>query len=502
MNSTPALRSRLGGGVFVGLCSVELFERLAYVGVRSVVPIYIMQADEPGGLHLSAADKGNIYALWFLVQSLLPVVTGGFADRYGYKRMLGLAITSIAMGYVLMAFMRDYWSFLGAIAVLAMGTALFKPSLQGALAQLLDKSNASLGWGIFYWIVNVGALIAPFAATAILGDDHAREDWRNLFLASAAVTLLNLTLLVFVKNVPSAVTEHESPLNVLKKTIRNLSEPRLMCYLMILSAFWLMMWQLWDLQPNFIQDWIDSSTIAEHLQFLPGGLYDFLTEETSSGHRIPQQLLIWINPLLIVVLVIPFSWVVRRMRTLSAMLIGMGLAIIGFGVAGFSSNGWVLIAGIAVITVGEMLTVPKQNEYLGLIAPPDRKGLYLGYANIPVGIGGALGAKLSGYLYENFGEKATLALKYLAEHTSTDAAVAWDGSVASLEAATRIDRSAAMARLQEVLGIDSEEATQLLWDTYHPQYHVWIPLLAIGVLAMLAFAVYGRKASKWTDMNI
>ena len=72
---------------------IEMFERLAYYSVRSVVAIYIMQADDPNGLHLTAADKGTIYAFWFVFQSILPTFTGGFADRYGYKKSLFVSIT-------------------------------------------------------------------------------------------------------------------------------------------------------------------------------------------------------------------------------------------------------------------------------------------------------------------------------------------------------------------------------------------------------------------------
>ncbi|HOS38138.1 MAG TPA: MFS transporter, partial [Spirochaetota bacterium] len=71
---------------------MEMVERLAYYGVRVVIPIYIAQADEPGGLHLCQEEKGFIFMWWALVQSGLPVFTGGFADRYGYKRQIAIAI--------------------------------------------------------------------------------------------------------------------------------------------------------------------------------------------------------------------------------------------------------------------------------------------------------------------------------------------------------------------------------------------------------------------------
>ena len=122
--------------------TIEMWERLAaFYNLRVMAPIYIMQADNPGGLHLTAANKGTIYAWWAIFQSILPVITGGLADRFGYKRTLGFAVSTMMVGYLLIAFMRDvsgisnYWSFFIAILVLATGTAFFKPSIQGLHAR-------------------------------------------------------------------------------------------------------------------------------------------------------------------------------------------------------------------------------------------------------------------------------------------------------------------------------------------------------------------------------
>src|SRR5256885_744890 len=83
------------GRVFWILNSIEMWERLAFYNLRVMAPIYIMQADNPGGLHLTAADKGTIYAWWAAFQSLLPTVTGGYADRFGSLLVLGILFFSL-----------------------------------------------------------------------------------------------------------------------------------------------------------------------------------------------------------------------------------------------------------------------------------------------------------------------------------------------------------------------------------------------------------------------
>lgn len=189
------------------------------------------------------------------------------------------------------------------------------------------------------------------------------------------------------------------------------------------------------------------------------------------------------------------------MRTLSAMLIGMVVATIGVLVAGLTGNGWMLILGIVFFSFGEMATGPKKSEYLSLIAPPGKKGLYLGYVNIPVGLGVFIGSYIAGFTYGHYGEKATLSLRFLVEHTPFAAGQTWDRNVHSLQTVTGVARSEAFATLQEVLGVNAEAATRLLWETYDPQYYVWLPFAAIGVLAAIALGVFGRLAKRWNDMN-
>ena len=496
------------GRTYWMLNSIEMFERLAYFGVRAVVPLYIMQATEPGGLHLTAVHKGWIYMWWAILQSWLPLFTGGIADRYGYKKVLVGAISANIVGYVMMAFLHSYYGFFAGILVLATGTAFFKPALQGSIAQNLTAKTSSLGWGIFYWVVNIGAVMAPIVATAILGTPHSGEGWRNLFLASAVFTSMNLLLLFTFRDVPSGADKSLGLVKVFGTTVENIWpywyrggswhkgrltlglsaavaglvafivaaspiswiglaaffigivvavhleggektwQPRLPIFLLIMSCFWMMMYQLWDLHPNFIKDWVDSSDVANSL---PGFVPDSWREYSDTGEvAVQQQMLLNINAALIIIMVVPISWLARNMRTLSAMLVGMSVATIGVVVAGMTQNAWFLLLGIVFFSLGEMWTGPKKNEYLGLIAPPGKKGLYLGYVNIPIGIGVGIGSMVAGIVYDNYGEKANLALKELAARPALIA-----------RAARSIDWSDSLDKLPELLAIERDQAFEI-----------------------------------------
>lgn len=471
-NAPEEAAGKAFGRSFWMLNSIEAFERLAYFGIRSVVPLYIMQATEPGGLHLTAMHKGTIYAWWAVFQSFLPIVTGGIADRYGYKRILAMAITMNVIGYVMMANLHDYVGFFAGILVLATGTAFFKPALQGSIAQNLTKKNSSVGWGIFYWVVNVGAVTAPIIATAILGRPHSAEGWHNLFYACAGFTACNLLLLLTFKDVPSGADKTENPFAVLVRTIVNILDIRLIAWLLIMSCFWLMMYQLWDLHPNFITDWVDSSMLATN--WLPSGWLEY-SDRGMPG--VQQQMLLNLNAALIVCLMVPLSWAARKMRTLSAMLVGMCVATIGVLVAGLTGNGVMLLCGIVFFSLGEMWTGPKKNEYLGLIAPPGKKALYLGYVNIPVGVGLFFGSYLAGYVYDNYGEKATLALKHLGTDTQLVAKAAkasdWSDSLGAVPGILQIDRGQAFELATAELAVDPEiAATRLQEDFRYDHGHL------------------------------
>ncbi|MBE6400791.1 MAG: MFS transporter [Verrucomicrobia bacterium] len=515
---------------FFELNFIEMMERLAYNSVRVVAPIYIMQADNVGGLHLTAAAKGTLYAWWAVVQCFLPIITGGFADRYGYKKMMVISVATMSIGYLLMAFLRDlpsldalagtlafdgvngnYIGFLIGITVFATGSALFKPGIQGALSHTLPKEKSSLGWGVFYWVVNIGALIGHYIPVVFLSENFMSDAlgvansvarWRLVFIISAAMILVNFLPLLFFKDTPSGASKTLGIGRVLVNAIKDIFQPRLLTWILIMSGFWLMMFQLWDLQPNFLEDWVSSANVAATANaILPESISKYFVETLPDGTlRIPQAVLISANATFIILGVVGVSWITRKMRTLDAMIFGMAMATIGVVVAGYTQNAWFFLLGVLFFSLGEMFTGPKKSQYLSEIAPNDKKGVYLAYINIPVGVGIFAGAKLAGLIYGNVGEKATLALRYIAEQKGIEWRPFFD-NVSDLEKTLGITRNEAMPALEKMLNLSSQEATTLLWDTYSPNLTVWLPFAAIGVVSAIALVIFSQMAKKWKDMN-
>ncbi len=454
---------------------MEMIERLAYYGVRVVIPIYIAQADEIGGLHFTMSDKGFIFMWWALVQSALPVFTGGFADRYGYKKQIVVAILLKGLGYVLMATQREFWPFFSGCLLLAAGTAVFKPPIQGTFVKTLTDSTSGVGWGFFYMVVNIGGFLGPPIAHFLCG-----YSWPMVFYGCAALVSLNLLWLLTYREVDSGADRSTGVWEVVATTARHLLNVRLIVFILITSVFWAVLMQLWDMLPNFIVDWVDSSSLARHLPAF------MLSRDVARGPQIAQEWVINFNPFLIILLVAPLSWYVnRKMRRLTSMFLGFLTASLGVYTAGASMSIYFCLAGIACFSVGEMLCSPKMSEYLGVIAPPDCKALFMGYANIPVAIGWGYGSFIGGQIYERAGEKAGLALRYMSE---------------VLKVPELPERSQAFAALTERLGQSPAQVTQLLWDTYDPS-QVWTPFALAGILAAIALFIFNHLAKRWHDVN-
>jgi len=455
---------------------MEMLERLAYYGVRVVIPIYIAQADEIGGLHFTQGEKGIIFFWWAIFQSLTPMISGGFADRYGYKKTIAVSIIIKVLGYVLMATQTSFWPFLIACCVLAFGTAIFKPGVQGTMCQTLNKKNSSVGWGTFYMLVNIGGFLGPPLAHYLYG-----YSWPVVFYGCAAIVSLNLLMLLTYKDPEPGGEQRGNPFKVLRDTIANIFNVRLLVFILLMSGFWLMFMQLFDLLPNFIVDWVDSSAVVRDL-----GLPDWMLQQNSTrAPQISQEWLINANAGLIVLAVIFVSFLVSRIRRVMSICLGIVVSSVGLIAAGFTTSGYLCLMGILVFSVGEMLASPKMNEYLGVIAPEGKKGLYMGYANIPQGIGWAVGSVYAGNIYERLGEKANLAIDYLSQNYGI----------------TGVERPEAMNKLMEVSGLSAQEATNLLWDAYDP-YALWYRFAAIGIVSAVGMLFYARWVKRYEAPDV
>ncbi len=352
---------------------IEAGERLAFFGCRAVLPLY-MVGSGTSELGLSYSEKGVIYMVWALLQCLIPMISGGYTDSYGYKKSLYLAFGLNICGYVLMANAADFWTMMAAGALVGTGTAIFKPPVQGAVARSLDASNSGLGFGIFYWIVNIGGFLAPMAASWARGNE-AHPTWHHVFYGAAIVTAINFLPTIFLFQEPEIDDEKKGRKSwtVFKETMLILwNDKPMLRFLLVVSGFWFMFMQLWDLLPNFIDEWVDTRDVGGFLGSIMGdAAKGFLTAEGAAK----PEILINIDSFTIILLVLPLSWLFARYRMMTSLVIGMVISLVGFVATGLTTVGWVCAAMIFVFAIGE-----------------------IGYSNIPFAIGWAAANGISGPL--------------------------------------------------------------------------------------------------------
>ncbi|MFN3202763.1 MAG: MFS transporter [Bradymonadia bacterium] len=478
---------------------MELVERFAYYGVRTVLPVFMVLSLAEGGPEFTHTQKGSIYAIWALVQSFVPVFSGVFADRYGYKINIAISTVLKILGYLLMGYCitiaeslagmpiaearaqgtdLTYWIFFSGAQLLALGTAIFKPGVQGLLANEMPPDKAALGWAIFYQCVNIGGFVGPFIAGYL-----RILEWEYVFLlCSAAIALNFIPLFMFAEPKREHKDEGSIP-DLIGRAVKGLLEPRLFFFTITFAGFWLMFYQLFDILPNFIDDWIDSRAAAEML----AGMFGEGAIPTTNGGNLTQEWIINFNPLLISLFAWVFGYMTGKMHSLTAIIIGIAIAAVGIYGLGTSMSGWVIFLAIAGFSVGEMIASPTKMRYVSSIAPPGKQGQYMGYVNMTVGIGWSIGSIVAGNLYEHGGDKVNLAKKYLIEKANLAA-----------DMVNGLPKDKVMPLFEETAKVDAWGARQLLWDTYEP-YSMWMIFMAIGIGSMIMLIGYNavvRAAEK------
>ncbi|HVP38645.1 MAG TPA: MFS transporter [Candidatus Saccharimonadales bacterium] len=455
---------------------MEANERLAFFGVRAILPLSMVYAVAQGGMGLTYSQKGLIYSVWALVQCLVPMISGGFTDQYGYKKSLYVAYTINILGYLCFAFATGFWSALGASCLIGLGTAIFKPPVQGTIAKASTEDNSSIAWGVFYWMVNLGGFLAPMLAAQLRGETN----FKLVFYCAAGVTAFNFvpTLLFYKEPEKVGPSEYKSPGQTFVDTITTLKDKNFLIFLGIFSGFWFMFMQLWDLLPNFIDEWVNSRDIAGAVHAMnPGWLL-------ASGNVKPE-ILVNIDSAAIIAFMLIIAWMTGKLHPMVALISGMVVSVVAFIGTGVFNVGLLVALAIFIFAVGEMMCSPKFSEYIGLTAPADKKAVYMGYSNIPFAVGWGLGNLISGPLYEHLGSRVHFAREYLVHNLGMPAA-----AVARIPEENVL--STMTARLNGGLGGTVEQANTLLWNAHHP-WRVWVILGAVGLLSTLAMVGYYQK---------
>ncbi len=359
---------------------MELFERLAYYGQQIVFMIYMRNK-----LGFSEAEAGQLSGIFGGLLYLLPILGGTLADKWGFRRAFNIAFSILALGYFLIGSMgmtafasiyggvSQYWLLVIFLVFTAFGGSFIKPSVLGTVAVTTKPETKSLGFAIYYWLVNVGAMLGPTIAYFVrdsLGNEYV---YMVSALSCFAMLIVNMAL---YKEVRSASTEvAESLAKKFANLFVVLANFKFMIFLLIYSLYWIIFWQEFIIVPYYVTDFIDAQYPYEILQS-------------------------WAGAGAIILFQIPLNRLTKNVKTPTAILLGFALSSLIWVIIGIYPSVPTIAAGIVAFAVGEMIQAPRYYEYISEIAPPGQQGLFQGYAFLPIAIARFVGDPLGGWLYQ------------------------------------------------------------------------------------------------------
>ncbi|NNM98237.1 MAG: MFS transporter [Candidatus Eremiobacteraeota bacterium] len=360
----------------------EIFERLSYYAVFSTLALYLNQT-----LGFSSALSASLSGIFGGAVWVMAIFGGALADRIGFRRALSAAYFILTCAYFMVGSIGAPWLapvravvplglLAGVILFLpALGVALVKPSVVGTTARASKESVRSIGYAIYYTMVNIGSTMGPFLA----GWLHSRLPPQDVFLIAAlSVALMFFVVLIFFREPRARADESSSSL---AKTARDFltvfSNWRFVLFLVIFSGYWIVYWQQYLILPIYIHDYVDPNANT--------------------------AMILITDPLIVITLTVAMNALTRRIPSFKALTLGTLVTSVGWLLIATKASVLMAILSLVVLALGEIIQSPRYYEYISRLAPPGQQGTYMGFAFLPIGIGSIVGGWFGGTLLQHYG---------------------------------------------------------------------------------------------------
>lgn len=455
---------------------IELFERWAWYGMYMAFALYLVNSKDTGALGLSQAQKGIIIGTGSMLLYFLPVITGAISDKVGYKRILFLSFTIYISGfYMIGSFDTFGWMFFAYVWT-CIGGAFFKPIISAMIARNTTPETSSIGFGIFYMMINIGGFIGPFIAGVLM-----QKSWDYVFYMSMITIGVNYLITAFFFREPVKAEKGTSLLKSIKQAFVNigitLQNWKYVMFLVIMILFWTAFNQLYYSFPVFVDQWINTAALYDGIH----SVWPWLAEAigTPEGTITPVTLGS-MDAFFIIIFQLMVSAFVMRFRPLAAMTGGILVLAGGLALMFSNQNSWLILLGILVFALGEMASSPKFTEYVGRIAPEDKKALYMGTSFLPIAAGHQLAGWLSGGVYERIADNIYLLQQEVVQR-----------GISMPELSDEFSKNDYFLMASEKMGMTVRELTNYLWATYNPS-DIWYIYSGVAVLAVILLWLYDR----------
>lgn len=364
----------------------ELFERLAFYSQQAFLALFLVEK-----VKLSVVAAGQLMGWFGLVVYALPVVVGSLADRFGFRRALAFAYLIASVGYFLlgsvssswMAPVRNvvpaYWLIFAILMITAAGPALVKPCVVGTVAVSSTEEARSIGYSIYYTLVNIGGALGPLVGSAVVGAFGMETNFR--FAALVVLSMVALVLLFFHDPADGAGRSVATVRQAIANVGLVLRNWRFVLFLVIFAGYWITFFSFFVIMPTYI-----------HRYVAPG------MSDAAIGR------LLSIDALMIIFFQVLVSYLTRRIATLPAIVAGVVLATLSMLTLAAHRSVWMAVAALVVFSLGEMTQAPRFYEYVSRLAPAGQQGVFMGYAFLPIALGYFAAGQMGGHLMHHYGE--------------------------------------------------------------------------------------------------
>ncbi len=363
----------------------EIFERLSYYGAFASLALYLQ-----GKLNFSTEQTGTLTGIFGGMVWFLAIFGGAVADKLGFRRALSLAYLILAVAYFLIGSIGAPWLalirnampmsfFVGCVLILpALGISLVKPCVVGTTASASKENVRSIGYSIYYTMVNIGGAAGPYVASWA----HRHLGVENVFRVAALSVFAMFFGVLFFFREPHRADGAPAPslLATLRNFITVLSNPKFMLFLLIFTGYWIVFWQQYISLPGYIQGYIDAHADVE-LTLITDGLA-------------------------VICFTLLVNYLLRGIPAFHAVILGTLVSSVSWLIIAYRPTIPGAVFSILVLALGEIIQQPRYYEYISRLAPPGQQGTYMGFAFLPIGIGSLIGGWFGGRVMHQFAEVA------------------------------------------------------------------------------------------------
>ncbi len=339
------------------------------------IPFLVLYLTKDMGF--TAEHAGLMLSLYGAASLVVSPFLGRLADSIGHVRMMKASLLSSGLVMLSYPFAHSPGAIAAVTVLLAVTAEAFRPASLSVLTDLVPPEQRRAGFAVARLAINLGMSIGP-----AVGGYLAEVSFPSIFWVDGTTSILAFGVLALTG---FAVAEHVTPKGPdgasVKVSRPGYKDPQLWMFLAACVPI--------------------ASVFFQHEGALP------LDVVRDLGH--PASFFGWIftiNTVMIVFSEVRLNLATSHWPHRRSLSIGGLFVASGFGAMVFAHSGAAIAATVVIWTVGEMITLPSMSNYVADLAPPDRRGEYMGLYSMSWGLAFALGPWLGTLVLERYGRIA------------------------------------------------------------------------------------------------